>query len=68
MKLNFKVGVLDQNFSFFGLKRNDIKQRSGFWPKIQSSQMALPVRLTPPWKIKTNSNKTQKSQKCRPFS
>ena len=35
---NFKVVLLERNFAFFGLKPNDIKQRSWFWPKIQISQ------------------------------
>ena len=56
MKLNFKVVVLDQNFAFFGLKPNDIKQRSWFWPKIPISQHLYQLD----WRHLENQNKSQK--------
>ena len=56
MKSNFKVVVLDQNFAFFGLKPNDIKQRSWFWPKIPISQHLSQLD----WRHLENQNKSQK--------
>ena len=55
-KSNFKVGVLDQNFAFFGLKPNDIKQRSWFWPKIPISDGLTQLD----WRHLENQNKSKK--------
>ena len=56
MKSNFKVGLLDQKFAFFGLKPNDIKQRSWFWPKIPISDVLSQLD----WRHMENQNKSQK--------
>ena len=56
MKLNFKVGVFYRNFAFFGLKPNDIKQRSWFWPKIPISDVLTQLD----WRHLENQNKSKK--------
>ena len=56
MKLNFKVVVVGRNFAFFGLKPNDIKQRSWFWPKIPISDVLTQLD----WRHLENQNKSKK--------
>ena len=52
----FKVGVLERKFAFFGLKPNDIKQRSWFWPKIPISDGLTQLD----WRHLENQNKSKK--------